>query len=69
MPEPDDPNLAIEKATRFVNIYRRAGKASADVEIAVVLHGDATLFILNNTAYAELFKLCRTIQNLWESQP
>ncbi|MEW4489953.1 DsrE family protein [Thalassoglobus sp. JC818] len=54
--DPDKLNSAIEKVCRFVNIYAGAGKNSADVRIAVVLHGDATLAVLNDAAYATRFK-------------
>lgn len=53
--KPQKLNAAIEKVARFVNIYRGAGKKSADVDIAVVLHGDATLAILNADAYSKKF--------------
>lgn len=53
--EPDVLNSAIEKVARFVNIYRGAGAKPAEVKIAVVLHGDATLCVLNSNAYAERF--------------
>lgn len=49
-------NPAIEKVARFVNIYRGAGKQPAKVDIAIVLHGDATLTILNGDAYSERFE-------------
>lgn len=52
----DKLNPAIEKLARFVNIYQGAGAKSADVEIAVVLHGDTTLTVLNSEAYAARFK-------------
>lgn len=51
----DKINPAIEKVARFVNIYSGAGKAPATVQISVILHGDATLVALNDTAYAERF--------------
>ncbi len=54
--EPDALNPAIEKVARFTNIYRGAGAKPADVRIAVVLHGDATLNVLNPDAYAERFQ-------------
>ena len=53
--DPDKLNPAIEKVCRFVNIYAGAGKDSAKVEIAVVLHGDATLAVLNDSAYSARF--------------
>lgn len=48
-------NPAIEKVAKYVNIYQAAGKEPADVQIAVVLHGDATLAILNDDAYSKRF--------------
>lgn len=53
--EPDKLNPAIEKVARYVNIYAGAGEKRASVDIAVVLHGDATLAILRNEVYAERF--------------
>jgi intracellular sulfur oxidation DsrE/DsrF family protein len=53
--ESDALNPAIEKAARYVNIYRGAGKKEADVEITIVLHGDATLTALNADAYSKRF--------------
>jgi len=54
--DPDKLNSAIEKVCRFVNIYAGAGKDSTKVDIAVVLHGDATLAILNDDAYSSRFE-------------
>jgi hypothetical protein len=48
-------NSAVEKVCRFVNIYAAAGSDSASVDIAVVLHGDATLAVLNEAAYSTRF--------------
>lgn len=52
---PGKLNSALEKVCRFVNIYAGAGKESAKVDIAVVLHGDATLTVLNHDAYSTRF--------------
>ena len=51
----DQLNTAIEKVCRYVNIYAGAGKETAKVEIAVVLHDDATLAALSDNAYAARF--------------
>ena len=51
----DKLNPAIEKVARYVNLYRGGGKAPAEVRITMVLHGDATLTVLNQDAYAERF--------------
>ena len=52
---PDELNSAIEKVARFVNLYSGGGAAPANVQIAIVLHGDATLAVLNADAYAARF--------------
>ncbi|MEC8553509.1 MAG: DsrE family protein [Planctomycetota bacterium] len=49
-------NPGIEKVTRFVNIYAGAGKESAAVSIAVVLHGDATLICLKPDDYRSKYE-------------
>jgi intracellular sulfur oxidation DsrE/DsrF family protein len=54
--EPGELNGGIEKVCRFVNIYAGAGNEPAQVSIAVVLHGDATLTILNDDAYSKRFE-------------
>jgi intracellular sulfur oxidation DsrE/DsrF family protein len=53
--DPSKLNPGIEKIAKYVNIYRGAGKQPADANIAVVLHGDATLTVLNSDAYAKRF--------------
>ena len=53
--DPTKLNPAIEKLARYVNIFAGAGKEPARAEIAVVLHGDATLAVLNAEAYAAKF--------------
>lgn len=53
----DQINPAVDKLARFINIYARAGKVSTNVEIAVVLHGDATHVALNDEAYGREFGL------------
>lgn len=54
--DPDQLNSAIEKVSRFVNIYGGAGKDPASAQIAVVLHGDATLASLNDETYSARFR-------------
>ena len=36
-------NPGIEKAAKYVNIYQAAGKQPTEAQIAIVLHGEATL--------------------------
>ncbi|MCA9175227.1 MAG: DsrE family protein [Planctomycetales bacterium] len=54
--DPHELNPAIEKLARFVNIYAGAGKTPAKLHLAVVLHGDATLAVLNTDAYSARFQ-------------
>ncbi|EMI20568.1 membrane or secreted protein containing DUF1791 [Rhodopirellula maiorica SM1] len=49
-------NAGFEKVAKYVNIYAGGGADPVDVEIAVVVHGDATLAVLNADAYAAKFK-------------
>lgn len=53
--DPNTVNPGLDKVARFVNIYAGAGAKAAQVRIAVVLHGSATLSILNSEAYAAKF--------------
>jgi intracellular sulfur oxidation DsrE/DsrF family protein len=53
--DPDKLNSAFDKVARFVNIYQGAGKEPADVQVAVILHGAATLSILDADSYAARF--------------
>lgn len=48
-------NPGIEKVARYLNIYQGAGKSPAKVQIAIVLHGDATLCVLNDDVYSQRF--------------
>ena len=48
-------NGALEKVAKYLNIFGGAGRVPADVEIAVVFHGDATLDVLNAESYAKRF--------------
>ncbi|QDS94557.1 DsrE/DsrF-like family protein [Roseimaritima multifibrata] len=52
---PKQLNAGLEKVAKYVNIYAGAGADPADVKIAVVFHGDATLAVLNPDAYSEEF--------------
>jgi len=47
----DKLNPGLTKVAKYVNIYAGGGVEPADVKIAVVFHGDATLVVLNNEAY------------------
>jgi len=54
--DPEKLNSAIEKVARFVNIYQGGGKTPAKVQLAVILHGDATLAVLNSEAWSKRFE-------------
>jgi uncharacterized protein len=54
--EPNQLNPAIEKLAKYVNIYASGGAKPAKVEIVVVIHGEATLTVLNPDAYSATFK-------------
>ena len=55
--DPDKLLKSIEKVARYVNIYKGAGSEAQQVDITVVIHGDATLAVLNDDAYAKKFGL------------
>lgn len=54
--DPDRLNSALEKVCRFVNIYAGAGENPTKVNLAIVLHGDATLAVLKAGAYSARFQ-------------
>lgn len=51
----DKLNSGLTKVAKYVNIYAGGGAEPADVKIAIVFHGDATLTILNDDAYSAKF--------------
>ncbi|TWU44578.1 DsrE/DsrF-like family protein [Rubripirellula tenax] len=53
--DPKQLNAGLETVAKYVNIYAGAGTEPADMQIAVVFHGDATLTVLNPDAYAAEF--------------
>jgi intracellular sulfur oxidation DsrE/DsrF family protein len=53
--QPDQLNPAIEQVARYLNIYATAGKEPATADFAIVVHGDATLAVLNPDAYGSEF--------------
>jgi intracellular sulfur oxidation DsrE/DsrF family protein len=54
--DPEKLNPAIEKVAKYLNIYAGAGAEPVEAQFAVVLHGDATMTVLNSDAYAARFK-------------
>ncbi len=53
--EPAELNAAIEKVARYLNIYASGGAKPVKGKFAVIFHGDATLAVLNDDAYAARF--------------
>jgi intracellular sulfur oxidation DsrE/DsrF family protein len=53
--EADQLNKGLERAARLINLYGAAGLTSDDVQIVVVVHGDATRTILAGEAYRGRF--------------
>lgn len=53
--EPAELNAAIEKVAKYLNIYAAGGAEPAKGKFAVIFHGDATLAVLNDDAYAVRF--------------
>ncbi len=54
--DPDKLNGGLVKVAKYANVYAGAGAEPADVKIAVVFHGDATLVVLAADAYSARFK-------------
>lgn len=52
----DKLNAGYEKVSKYLNIYAGAGAEPTEVDLAVVLHGEATLSVLNSEAYSAKFK-------------
>lgn len=48
-------NVSLESVARFLNMHARNGVAADDMDLAVVLHGDALSATLTNAAYRERF--------------
>lgn len=53
--EADQLNKGLERAARLINLYGAAGLKADDVQIVVVVHGDATRSILEAEAYQGRF--------------
>jgi intracellular sulfur oxidation DsrE/DsrF family protein len=51
----DELNPAIERVAKYVNLFHGGGKEPAEAQFAIVLHGDATLAVLNDDAYGKRF--------------
>jgi intracellular sulfur oxidation DsrE/DsrF family protein len=51
----EEVNKGLERAARLLNLYAAAGLADGDVQVAVVLHGEATRTALADKPYAVRF--------------
>ncbi len=53
--KPADVNKGLDRVARLLNLYGSAGLRATDVQIAIVLHGEATKTALSDAAYKERF--------------
>jgi intracellular sulfur oxidation DsrE/DsrF family protein len=54
--DPAELNRGIEKLAKYLNIYAGGGAEPAELSLAVVFHGDATLAVLDPDAYGQRFQ-------------
>ena len=52
---PAEVNKGLDRVARLLNLYGAAGLKAQDVKITIVLHGEATKSVLNDTAYKARF--------------
>ena len=55
--KPADVNKGLDRVARLLNLYGVAGLKAQDVKITIVLHGEATKSVLNDTAYKMRFQV------------
>lgn len=48
---PDKPNPGLAKVARFLNVFATAGVEAEDMELVLVVHGDATWSVVEDGAY------------------
>lgn len=53
--KPSDVNKGLDRAARMLNLYGAAGLKASDIQIVVVLHGEATKSALNDEFYQPRF--------------
>lgn len=53
--KPDTINPTLDKLARLVNLHRHAGISAANLDIAIVIHFNATPIILSDEAYKKKF--------------
>jgi hypothetical protein len=55
--KPADVNKGLDRAARLLNLYGVAGLKAQDVQITIVLHGEATKSVLNDAACKQRFQV------------
>lgn len=55
--KPADVNKGLDRAARMLNLYGVAGLKAQDVQITIVLHGEATKSVLNDAACKQRFQV------------
>lgn len=55
--KPADVNKGLDRVARLLNLYGANGLKAQDVKITIVLHGEATKSVLNDTAYKTRFQI------------
>jgi len=55
--KPADVNKGLDRVARLLNLYGAAGLKAQDVKITIVLHGEATKSVLNDTVYKARFQV------------
>ncbi len=61
---PGNVNRSFNSVARFINMHVRAGVPLEQIEVAVVVHGQASAELLNATAYAQRFNHSNASQPL-----
>lgn len=54
--DPAAVNKGLERAARLLNLYGAAGRRAADVQLTIVLHGEATRAVLTDEFFAPRFQ-------------
>ncbi len=54
--QPADVNKGLDRVARLLNLYGVSGRKPQDVKITIVLHGEATKSVLNDSAYQARFQ-------------
>lgn len=55
--KPAEINKGLDRVARLLNLYGVAGLKAQDVKITIVLHGEGTKTVLNDTAYEARFQV------------